>query len=109
MSTLSQDLDWGLRIVRSCQPAEDVEIVDGSIYINIGHREAISIDPVITPEGRVWQAEALAWDRTGGVSGERELGAAQLLTFLLAGSVTDFLREYREQEAELEAMLREMP
>lgn len=99
------ELQLQLDGLRRQVPDEDMEIVDGSIYVNYGHRKALVITKNLEPSGSMptWVVEDYEWDRTGGVAGEVFLG--EVLEVFIAPVVTSALKHIAALEAEMEAAM----
>ena len=86
-----------LNTVRALLPTitdHNVEYVErhDEVYVNFGHAEAVCIGRADDSPTHGWYAEALAWDRTGGVSEEKWLGEGTLENVL--AKVAEFLTWY---------------
>lgn len=82
----------------------EVEVLheDTSVYVNFGYHEALIVMPA---DHGQWTLTAMAWDRTGGVSAELELGAVR--EEYLVPVARAFLEEQAREEAALEQALSE--
>lgn len=106
--SLNDELEMARLETRAKFPALEVVVQDGSVYVNFGWSEAVVITPEIAPLGRVWHAEALAWDRTHGVSAEQPVGSGSHLSDVL-DLVDIFLQVMAERDADLERLIDSRP
>jgi len=106
MTTLNEQLDRVAALMKRATRHE-VEVADGSVYVNYDFSAAVVITPQLEPAGQRYYVEALHWDRTHGVDSEHEIGAFTLAE--LPASVNDFLERVAEEERKLEAILAQIP
>ena len=107
MTTLASDLDIALRWAQKTYPNTPCEIVGDEVYVNYGYREAVCITTFYTELGKRWIATATAWDRTGGVSDEKDVADGGL-GFVLDRVAVFLMREAIQQD-KLERLLDERP
>lgn len=104
MATLAEDLERMAASLRTITDHPIERVGNERVDVNIGYREAVTLEPRLTPEGLRWELWVLAWDQTGGISDEKELGSLPEAEVL--PRVEGFLREYDRRNAELEEMFR---
>jgi hypothetical protein len=107
MTTLNDDLHLALSWAQTTYPSTPSEVVNDSVYINYDYATAVVVDVEYTTAGKVWNAEALAWDRTGGVSDEHFIAMGGLPHVLR--EIAQFLMQEATKQDELEAVLSQRP
>lgn len=89
-------------------PALEVEVADGSVYINFDFNAAVVIEPQLEPSGRWWYGEMLEWAPDHGVKKEEQIGTCSDLALLL-DLVEFWLREREEEQRKLNELLDSRP
>jgi hypothetical protein len=107
MTTLNDDLHLVLSWAQSTYPGTPSEVVDTQVYINFDFATAVCIGVEYHETGKVWYATATAWDRTGGVSDEKDIAAGHLPWVLQ--SVAKFLMDESVNQEKLERLLAQRP
>jgi hypothetical protein len=98
MTTLNEDLTRMYRTMRMvCQ--SPVEVVNGFVYVDFGHLEAITLEPVLDQSGKHWVICVTKWDASGGVDDELELGVVR--EEYVPGVVRLFLEEQERRDQEV--------
>lgn len=108
MTTLTDDLNLVLSWAQTTYPTTlHSEIVDSQVYLNYDYLTAVCVGVEYTEHGKVWYATATSWDRTGGVSDEKELGAGHLSWVL--DKVAEHLMQESVNTEKLERLLADRP
>ena len=95
-------------LLESVNVSHDVEYVTSgvgspSVYVNWGHNLAVCIEPSSETDG--WfQVTAYAWDRTGGVSAETEIGQVSTPESVV-DLVFPWIERQEDEQRRIEAVL----
>lgn len=106
MTTLTDDLNVLLSWAQTAYP-ETPSSVDrdaGTVDIAFGFREAVVMSASYTDDGKLWYAEAMQWDASGGISEDLHIAESFDLHEVLI-AVAKFLITQANNDAKLERLL----